>query len=259
MLRDLVFAEPTGFRPLSLDLHRAPSAGAPVVVFVHGGGWRLGSRRTMCPTMPGDLPFRRIVAAGLNVASVDYRLSGEAHFPAQVEDVCAALDWIRTQADEWGVDASRIVLWGESAGATIASLVALSDDADTRAGIRGVVDWYGPTDLVAVAEGQDALDDPSLREAGWLGHAVGADLSRAREASPLSHVRAGAVPFHIAHGTADRAVPAAQSVTFAQALLAVGADAELTLVPGAGHMWHGDVDRDALLDSAIDFCARAAA
>ncbi|WP_228373785.1 alpha/beta hydrolase [Demequina maris] len=255
VLRDLVFAEPVGFRPLSLDLHRAPAAGAPVVVFVHGGGWRVGSRRDMTPTMPGDAPFARIAAAGLTVASVDYRLSGEACFPAQVDDLAAALAWLREHGEELGIDASRIVLWGESAGATLAALVALGPD-DARAGVRGVVDWYGPADLVTLAEGQDALDDPGLREAGWLGHAVGADVDRAHEASPVWRVAPGAPPFHIAHGTSDGAVPPSQSVAMAQALLAAGADAELTLVPGAGHLWQGEVDREAILDAAIAFARR---
>ena len=259
MLRDLVFAEHGGFRPLTLDLHPAATPASPVVVFVHGGGWRVGSRRTLTPTMTGDAPFARIVSAGLAVASVDYRLSGEARFPTQVDDVAAALAWLRAHGEELGIDATRIVLWGESAGATLAALVALHDDAPVHAGVRGVVDWYGPSDLVAMAASQGALDDPANREAGWLGHAVGADLDRARAASPVSHVRAGAPPFHLAHGTADGAVPPEQSVALAEALLAAGVDAELTLVPGAGHLWQGEVDRDALLDAAIGFCRRVTA
>ncbi|WP_200809827.1 alpha/beta hydrolase [Demequina sp. NBRC 110054] len=255
-LRDVVFAEPVGFRPLSLDLHPSPAPGSPVVVFVHGGGWRVGSRSTLAPTMPGSEPFARIAAAGLAVASVDYRLSGEACFPAQVDDVAGALAWLRAHADELDVDATRIVLWGESAGATLAALVALHDDPAVRDGIVGVVDWYGPSDLIALAESEGALDDPANREAGWLGHAVGADLARARAASPVTHVRTGAAPFHIAHGTDDGAVPPAQSVAFAEALLSAGCDARLTLVPGAGHLWQGEVDREALLDAAIDFCLR---
>ncbi|WP_062202021.1 alpha/beta hydrolase [Demequina salsinemoris] len=255
-LRDVVFAEPVGYRPLSLDLYPAPVPGAPVVVFVHGGGWRVGSRATLTPTMPGPDPFARIAAAGLAVASVDYRLSGEACFPAQVDDVAAALSWVRDHAEELDIDVSRIVLWGESAGATLAALVALHDDPAAREGVVGVVDWYGPSDLVALAESEGALDDPANREAGWLGHAVGANIARARDASPVTHVRAGAPPFHITHGTDDGAVPPAQSVALAEALLAAGCDARLTLVPGAGHLWQGEVDRDALLETAIEFCLR---
>ncbi|QAY59346.1 alpha/beta hydrolase [Microbacterium protaetiae] len=252
VLRDLVFAENVGFRPLSLDLHLPAVPGAALVVFLHGGGWRAGSRRVLCPAIEAGQAFPRIVAAGLAVASLDYRLSGEARFPAQIDDVAAALAWLRAHADGYGVDASRMVLWGESAGATLAALAGLEDP-----GVRGVVDWYGPADLPAMAEALGQADDPTTREAGWLGHPLSADPARARAASPVSHVRAGAPPFLICHGLADEAVPPAQSQALAAALRAVGAPVELTLVPGAGHMWHGaDVDRLSLVDAAAAFCTR---
>ncbi len=250
--RDLVYSAPVGYRPLSLDLHRPDRADAPLILFVHGGGWRLGDRRTFYPTMKGDDPFDRIVAAGLAVASVDYRLSGEAIFPAQVDDVRAALSWLRENADRLGIDASRVVLWGESAGATIAALIALEPES----GALGLVDWYGPADLVELARSLGQSDDTDSREAGWLGAAVSADEDRAREASPLHHVHPDAPPALIAHGLADVAVPHAQSERFADALTAAGVPVELTLVEGAGHLWQGDVDRMALLDAGIAFAAR---
>lgn len=253
VLRDLVYAEPAGCRPLSLDLHLPARRDAPLIVFVHGGGWRLGSRRVFCPSMTAaDDPFGRIVAAGFALASVDYRLSGEAVFPAQVDDAFAAVRWLRLHADEFGFDADRLVLWGESAGATIAALVALDPDASAR----GLIDWYGPTDLTAMAQDLGSLDDPDSREAGWLGHPVGADLDRARAASPATHVHAGAPPTLIAHGLNDQAVPHAQSKLFATALAGVGVSTELDLVPGARHMWQGDVDRVGLLERALAFARR---
>ena len=97
VLRDVVFAERTGFRPLSLDLHLPAGTGeaVPVVLFLHGGGWRLGSRRTFVPRLAEAESFGRITAAGFAVASADYRLSGEARFPAQVEDVLAVHPRVR--------------------------------------------------------------------------------------------------------------------------------------------------------------------
>ncbi len=255
MLRDLVFAEREGFRPLSLDLRLPAVAGAPLIVFAHGGGWRRGSRRTLAPTMDADEAFGRIVAAGFAVASVDYRLSGEAVFPAQVEDVSAAVDWLRAHAEEYGFDATRIVLWGESAGATIAALVGLRPDA----GIRGIVDWYGPADLPAMATELGQLDDPGTREAGWLGVTVRSAGDAAVAASPARQVTRGAPPVWIAHGLADDAVPPSQSELFAAALAEQGVPVELELVPGAGHMWRGEVDRLGLLDRALGFCARVTA
>ncbi|MEY9852927.1 acetyl esterase/lipase [Leifsonia sp. EB41] len=243
---------------LRLDLHLPEGAAPlgtppPVVVFVHGGGWRAGSRDVFVPTMRDEpSPFARIAAAGVAVASVDYRLSGDAVFPAQEDDVHAALDWLRAHADRLGVDTSRVVLWGESAGATLAALVALAPDS----GVRGLIDWYGPSDLEALAAALGQSDDPTTREAGWLGHAVSADAERARAASPRHRVRPGAPPALIAHGLADAAVPPSQGELFAASLAGVGAEVELTLVPGAGHLWQGDVDREALLDAAIAFCVR---
>src|SRR6185312_12352995 len=204
------FAQPVGFRPLSLDL-RTPDdqggAGAPLIVFVHGGGWRIGSRKMFCPS---------IVAAGFAVASVEYRLSAEAVFPAQTEDVAAALGWLRAHGDRYGYDPSRVVLWGESAGATLAALVGLQDAA-----VRGIIDWYGPSDLLAMGEQLGNADDPASREAQWLGASAVADPERARAASPAAHVVAGAPPFLIAHGLADEAVPFAQSELLAARLAEV--------------------------------------
>ncbi|UUT36162.1 alpha/beta hydrolase [Microbacterium elymi] len=252
VLRDLVFAEPVGYRPLSLDLHLGADR-APLIVFVHGGGFRLGSRRMFCPTMTADDPFARIVDAGFAVASVDYRLSAEATFPAQLDDVFDAVQWLCAHADEFGFDASRVVLWGESAGATLAALVGLRPDA----GVRGVVDWYGPADIVAMATELGQLSDPETREAGWLGGTVDSDLAVAAQASPVTHVHADAPPFLIAHGQDDQAVPLSQSRLFAAALTQAGASADLELVAGAGHMWQGDdVDRRGLLERAIAFARR---
>lgn len=252
-LRDVVYATRPGFRPLSLDLHRPEADGAPLVVFVHGGGWRVGSRRVMCPTFPAEHGFPRLVAAGFAVASVDYRLSGEAVFPAPLDDVATALAWLREHADALGVDATRIVLWGESAGAHLAALAGLSDG---RA--RGVVDWYGPSDLLTFPAPAPSEERPT-REESLIGGVV-ADLpDRARAASPTRQVAPGAPPFHIAHGLADVAVPAAQSEQLHAALVGAGADATLQLVPGAGHLWQGLDDPDTVLAPALAFARRVTA
>lgn len=257
VLRDLVYGQPLGFRELVLDLRLPEGDGAPLIVFVHGGGFRLGSRRVFVPTMPGDEPFDRIVAAGFAVASVDYRLSGEAVFPAQQDDVTAAVAWLRDAADEYAYDASRIVFWGESAGGTIAALVGLGDVAGGAANIRGIVDWYGPSDITAMATMLGQLDDPQSRESRWLGAPVGSVPDLARAASPIAHVAAGAPPFHLAHGLEDGGVPHEQSELLAAALTAEGVEVELELVPGADHLWRGDdVDRDGLLNRAIAFARR---
>ncbi len=242
--RAVEYAVVPGYRPLLLDLHRpATDAAVPLVVFVHGGGWRVGSRAGIGP-MYADrepTPFAQLAAAGLAVASVDYRLSGEAVFPAQLDDVAAALAFLGDQAGTFGLT-GRVALWGESAGGHLAALLGLADPA-----VTAVADWYGPADLTtlaadAAATGISITDPgaPDSREALLLG-APAADVpGPARAASPVAHVRTGAPAFLLVHGTADRFVPCRQSERLAEALTAGGADPRLHLLPGADHMWLGD-------------------
>lgn len=252
-VRDLVYATRLGYRPLSLDLHRPEHDGAPVIVFVHGGGWSRGSRRVLCPTFDAADCFPRLVRAGFAVATVDYRLTGEAVFPAQLDDVSAAVAWVRAHGSELGVDATRIVLWGESAGAHLASLVGLADGA-----VRGVVDWYGPSDLLTFPAPGEGQARPT-REESLIGGVMAEQPERARAASPALQVHAGAPPFHIAHGLADAAVPPAQSEELHRALTSVGANATLQLVPGAGHLWQELPDPEVVLSPALAFALRVVA
>lgn len=261
VLRDVVYAERVGFRPLALDLHLPERTPAAVVLFLHGGGWRLGSRRTFLPGSTPEETFGRIVAAGFAIAAIDYRLSAEARFPAQVEDALAAIAWLREHGSEHGLDADRVVAWGESSGAHIAALTAL----DPRARLSGVVDWYGPADLTAL--GRDLFpddpgrfdDDPATREAGLLGGPVGTRTEAARAASPALVATAGAPPFLVLHGEADDLVPFAQSRALAEALARAGAPVELVPVPGASHFWRGAEDVGALFDLSLEFVRRVTA
>src|SRR6478735_1255759 len=102
-LLEVDFAQPEGFRPLSLDLRTPDADNAPLVVFLHGGGWLRGSRKVFTPGISDAVSFDRIVAAGFAVASCEYRLSGEARFPAQLEDVDAALAWLQAHGAGYGV------------------------------------------------------------------------------------------------------------------------------------------------------------
>lgn len=253
--RAVPYAVVPGHRPLLLDLHLPDRAtGVPVILFLHGGGWYFGDRTTFCPTWSdwAPTPFEQLVDAGFAIASVDYRLSGEATFPAQLDDVEAALDWLGARADSVGIDPRRIVLWGESAGAHLAALAALDTTArgtapDRR--IAGVVDWYGPADLLTSL----GAGDPGSREALLLGRAPDTDPDAARSASPTARVHPGAPPFHIAHGLADRFVPATQSRELAAALAAVGVEVELDLVEDADHLWIGAANPHAVFRRALDF------
>jgi acetyl esterase/lipase len=251
---EIDFAQPPGFRPLSLDLRTPPAADAPVVVFLHGGGWLRGSRKVFTPGIGTAESFDRIVAAGFAVASCEYRLSGEALFPAQLDDVAAALAWLHAHGAEHGVDASRLVLWGVSAGATLAALTGLGRDD-----VRGVVDWFGPADLMALAQHDTGEAPAQTREARWLGAPAPEIPDAALRASPIAQVHAGSPPFHISHGTDDEHVPFAQSASFARALRAAGNDVEFHPVDGGRHFWQGLDDTGPLFDRAIDFAARVTA
>ncbi len=162
-----------GSRPLELDLYLPADAGpAPVVVFLHGGGRRLGSRHTAGPAHRGadPTPFEQVAQAGIAVASVDHRLSGEAVWPAQLHDVKAAVRWLRERAAELGVDPDRIAGWGESAGGHLAELLGPVGDPSLEGdvGVTGpssrvaaVAAWYAPGDLVGLPT--DLGTDPTDR------------------------------------------------------------------------------------------------
>jgi acetyl esterase/lipase len=249
----IVFAEREGFRPLELDVYRSgePAAGSrPLLVYVHGGGWRV-SHRTRAPreTRPWTRGFfERLTDAGFVVAAPDYRFSGEAPFPAQIDDTIEALAWLHVHAGDFGIDAARTYLWGASAGGHLAALAALADGAPR---VAGVVCWYPITDLLALDhEAGDTF------EAHLLGGPIGEHLDAARAASPLSQVRTGAPPFLLQHGERDTWVPVDQSVRLADALRAVGESVELEVVPGADHFFGGAPDVEAIFERARDFLLR---
>ncbi|MFF4343055.1 alpha/beta hydrolase fold domain-containing protein [Kitasatospora sp. NPDC001540] len=249
LLRDALYRLPEGCRPLTVDLWLPESAPEPVplVVFVHGGGWRTGRKDDPGPRLrewePG--PFARFAQQGFAVACPQYRLSGEARYPAQSDDLAAALAWLHARAGELGLDTGRTVLWGESAGGHLAALAALSPPAaGTGATITGCVTWYAPTDLTHLGEdlsgiGRPAADDSRSREALLLGGPPHRRQEAARAASPVSHASPAAPPFLLLHGTDDSLVPARQSVRLAEALREHGHRPELRLVPGANHLWVG--------------------
>jgi acetyl esterase/lipase len=246
VLEGVEYAVEVGYRPLLLDLYLPSAAAAPVVLFLHGGGFQRGTRRDFGHEFAGwrPTPFERVAEAGFAVASVDYRLSGEARYPAQLEDVRAAIGWLRGNAGKYGFDGSRIAAWGESAGAHLAALAAL-----TGPGIAAVVGWYGVYDLTAMPD----PSDPLSRESRLLGSAVGDVPALATEASPITHVHAEAPPFQLWHGTADCFLPFAQSERMAGALREAGVPVELLRVEGADHIWRNARDVSSIFEKSLAF------
>ena len=245
LLRGVPYRHIEGSRPVELDLW-LPRSGlggpVPLLLCVHGGAWRRGRREDMGLRMrhwsPG--PFERLAAAGFAVAGVDYRLSGEAVFPAPLDDLRAALRWLTLRSAELGIDTGRTVVWGESAGGHLASLLALTP---TDPAPVGVVVWYGPSDLSTPREGFDP-HDPRSPEALLLGAAPATCPDRADDAGPLAHAHSGAPPFLLVHGEADTMVSRTHSEALAAALNDAGAQAELRLIPGADHGWFGLSDAE---------------
>jgi acetyl esterase/lipase len=246
--RNITVSRIQGFRPLHADLRVPPGEGPkPLIAFLHGGAFWGGSR----VDLPGPLDelespgfYERLLTRGYAVADLDYRLSGEAVFPAQLEDVESALRRLREAAAELGLDAARFAVWGESAGGTLGALAALDKDSDVP--IHAVVDWYAPADFVEGADGFDIPGNPIYA-------LLGGQRELASAASPTRQVHAVAPPFLIMHGAADALVPYSESENLAAALRSVGVRADLVPVEGAGHVMEGASDIGALVDQVLDF------
>ncbi|TDY09064.1 alpha/beta hydrolase [Mycolicibacterium litorale] len=232
--RDVEFARrDTG--PLLLDLYRPANTTAPVVVWLHGGGWFTGDR-----TLAPDLS-RFFAERGIAMASIEYRLSAAATFPAQLHDVRCAIRYLRGHAARWHLNPDRIGVWGSSAGGHLAALAGLTghmdrlegEDEGGDASVRAVAESYGPSDLSqSAAQMPDGSPSPETR---LFGARPDQAVDRARAASPLYRVRHDAPAFQISHGTADTVVPQRHSQRLHTALNAAGAVSELYLVDGYRH------------------------
>ena len=231
------------------------NAPLPVVIWLHGGGWRYGDRRLA----PDLALFAR--HSGLAVVSIDYRLSDEVKFPAPVEDVKTAVRWVRSVASRFRFNQHRIGLWGSSAGAHLAACAALSRENEFlseehpgySSAVQAVVDGYGPTNLGRIDELRSLVrpagnDAESILVGGVLpaGHPdsfesrlIGAPVSDApalvQLADPVHYVRSGSPPFLILHGQADTLIPAEQSRYLFDALSTEGCDATLVLLQNLKH------------------------
>jgi len=238
--RDLAYVK-DGHERQKLDLYlpeKKSDANLPLIIWVHGGGWQGGSKAN-CPAV-------RYVRDGYAVASVGYRLSGDAIFPAQIEDCKAAVRWLRAHADEYGLDANRFAAWGSSAGGHLVALLGTSggvteldvgEHLDQSSAVQAVVDYYGPADFVAFVKTpryeRHSRDDAP--EAKLLGGPVLEKLDLATKASPVTYVDEKDPPFLIVHGSADPVVPSNQSELLNEALQKAKVSVELKILPDARH------------------------
>jgi len=215
----------------------------PVVVFIHGGAWRAGSKRSGRGRV---LPY---VESGDYVGvSVGYRLSSEAKWPAQIADCKAAIRWLRAHEKQYGLDTERIAVWGSSAGGHLVAMLGVTGDVKLLEGrvgkhlehssrVRCVVDYYGPTDLLSMNDFPSRIDHNAANspESQLIGGALQKNKKKSRHASPTSYVSKTDPPFLIVHGTKDMLVPFNQSERFHKALRDAGATSTLIKIEGGGH------------------------
>jgi len=225
---------------LDLFLPKGVNGPLPLLVWVHGGGWKNGSKDG-CP------PLRKGYAQrGYAVASINYRLSGHAVFPAQIQDCKAAIRWLRAHAVEYGIDPKRIGVWGSSAGGHLVALLGTSGDVkefdvggnlDQSSRVQAVCDYYGPTDfeVFVTTPRYESHASGSSPEALLIGGAVLENKEKARRVNPIEYVSKDDPPFLIVHGDEDRTVPLNQSSLLYEALKKAGRDVRFHTIHGAGH------------------------
>ncbi len=242
-----------------LDLYLPPGKGPfPMVMRIHGGAFQAGNS-TMA-----EADVQKFLAAGFALASVNYRLSCEALFPAAPQDVFAAVRFLRANAEKYKLDPQQFALWGESAGANLAALVGVAggrnsylDDpalgnADTSSAVQAVVGWIGPYNFLtmdaefaartpAECGGELQLDLLDSALTAYLGAPMSEVPELADAASPGSaypYVVPGVrfPPFLLAAGSADCLIPTEQSAAFNRLLNNAGGTSEIVVLPGAGHL-----------------------
>ncbi|MBL8238586.1 MAG: alpha/beta hydrolase fold domain-containing protein [Bryobacterales bacterium] len=239
--RDIVYAK-IGDRELLLDLYlpeNEPAKPRPLIVWIHGGAWRAGTK-AQAPILP-------LVRQGYAGASVGYRYTQEAPFPANVQDCKAAIRWLRANAAKYNIDPNRIGVWGSSAGGHLVAFLGTSGDVPEYEGTHGVtgvssrvqavVDWFGPTRVARMSLHPSTMDHdaPDSPENQLIGALVQQNADLAEKANPARYASKDDPPFFIQHGDADPLVTMEQSEILAAALKTAGASVEFETLKGAGH------------------------
>ena len=230
-----------------LDIYRPEKFDKPlpVVVWIHGGGWANGDKSP-------SPQFLQLVPRGFAVASINYRLTGTAPFPAQIYDCKGAIRWLRAHASEYQLDPDRIGVWGLSAGGHLVALLGTSGGVKELEGdvggnrqvssrVQAVSDYAGPTDMLQywAQAGDDNVFKKSKGDT-YFDHLFGSGPLEAhpelvRQANPITYIAADNPPFQIFHGDKDTLVPIGQAELLVAALKAKGVPCDYTPIPGAGH------------------------
>ncbi|MEZ5388065.1 MAG: alpha/beta hydrolase fold domain-containing protein [Prosthecobacter sp.] len=248
--RDLVYVE-GGHERHKLDLYLPEKADGPLplLIWVHGGGWQNGSKDG-CPPLRGGY-----IERGYAVASINYRLSGHAVFPAQIEDCKAAIRWLRAHAKDYNLDTKRFGVWGSSAGGHLVALIGTSGDVkefdvganlDQSSRVQAVCDYYGPTDFTVfvTTPGYESHAADASPEAKLIGGAVMDNKDKAARVNPITYVSKDDPPFLIVHGDKDPTVPINQSQLLFESLKSKGVSTHFHTIHGAGHGGPGFAGQD---------------
>ncbi len=245
---DIAYAAQSATQKLDVYLPDSLKGPYPVIVWLHPGGFSRGDKEMIGPLVPAML------VRGYAAVSVDYRLAGEANFPAQIFDARSAVRWIRANAAKYNFNPDQIASWGISAGSTLAALLGtackvkeLEDlsagNASESSSVNAVVSWYGPMDFLNLESqrlqlGQKPTNSSEISgESQMLGGSISEVPEKYKALSPITYLNAECPPFYIQHGKSDELVPYLQSVRFAEALEAAAGKTRVTLklIENAGH------------------------
>jgi acetyl esterase/lipase len=270
-----------GTLDLHLDVLQMPSPKpTPVVIQLHGGGWSRGDRPSSFRT------FSALLAAGMSIVTVDYRVSKEAPAPAAIGDVRCAMAWVKANAVKYNFDLSRVVVYGASAGGHLALMAGYAPASFNPPGcadqpkVAAVLDFYGPTNLAEAINRSDTvhqwlgLEKPLVPYTGTAPATSGPDvppvmnegkqgprwaapdsatLARAREMSPMSYIRRDLPPTFIVNGDQDPAVDPTQDAQLKRALDAAGVPDGQDIIPGGGHGNFPKVEADKAMLLCLEF------
>jgi len=239
-ITDVIYGE-TGDRELLLDVYLpAVTANPPLLVWVHGGAWRGGTKdRVMILDFIND---------GYAIASLDFRLSGEGMFPAQVHDIKAAIRFVRAKAEFYGYDAENIALLGSSSGGHLVSLVGVTngnkelegdigDFVDESSDVQAIVSYFGASNLTTILS-QSTPHGLNVRKPAldlFIGGQPEESVELAKQASPIFHIDRSDPPLLLLHGDQDPQMPINQSHELHHAYQQQGLDVAFEVVHGAAH------------------------
>jgi acetyl esterase/lipase len=248
--QDLAYATVSDAQKLDLYIPTTGSSPFPVVIMVHGGGFMMGDKSDGAGLTGVD----QLLAAGYAVASINYRLSSEATYPAQINDAKAAVRFLRANAAKYQLNPDKFGAWGASAGGNLVALLGTTcgvqelegaelGNSDQSSCVQAVIDWFGPIDFLKMDEQFTGTacpvnhNDASSPESKLVGAAIQTVPDLVATTNPMNYIDASDAPFFIQNGTADCNIPPAQNKNLADALsAAIGADkVTYSQLEGAGH------------------------